>query len=446
MNCPVCNRKHTAALSICPSCGAMINDSVREELIVRISARLKPFKSESTEKVEIKEKPMPIQNQPIAAEPVPAGEISKPVTANIEVKATNPTLVEFHNKNSAVPEWRLQLQNAVRQRQGQANSAPVIEEPIAAPRAKLVTSGANALKAEVVETPQPVLQKNPDLARALDRIQKSRQQFLVAEEPAVIEPEVPAKAGKNHSLYIASKTNEADIKLAQINPPISSLAKPKLTVATAATVGKSKLDTNKLPPLDEKIAENFAEKAVGAETANPIKTEKRKSFFAAFSENLLGFSQKLTAKTEIVETIEVEETEEYEDCPTFAMRFNSGLFDLIIGAFASLCLLSPFMLMGGDWLSGAGFFAFAATFSVVMFVYMTLAVGFYGRTFGMRLFSLELIDIEGEEYPTFHQAAVSSSVYLLSLAFCGLGFVTVFFNQEKRAAHDLVSKTIIVKE
>ncbi len=69
-----------------------------------------------------------------------------------------------------------------------------------------------------------------------------------------------------------------------------------------------------------------------------------------------------------------------------------------------------------------------------------------GKSFGMRLFSLELIDIEGEEYPTLHQAAVSSAVYLLSLAFGGVGFLTLAFNDEKRAVHDLVSGTIVVKE
>jgi uncharacterized RDD family membrane protein YckC len=64
----------------------------------------------------------------------------------------------------------------------------------------------------------------------------------------------------------------------------------------------------------------------------------------------------------------------------------------------------------------------------------------------MRLFSLEIVDLEGEDYPTFHQAAVSSSVYLLSLALGGIGFLTLPFNEDRRAVHDLVSGTIIIKE
>ncbi len=81
-----------------------------------------------------------------------------------------------------------------------------------------------------------------------------------------------------------------------------------------------------------------------------------------------------------------------------------------------------------------------------MFIYLTTTVGFYGRTFGMRLFSLEVVDIEGENYPTLHQAAVSSAVYLLSFVFAGAGLLTLLFNDERRAVHDLVSGTIVVKE
>jgi uncharacterized RDD family membrane protein YckC len=400
----------------------MTNDSVREELIGKVSARLKPFITENREN-QMMNKPLPTAKAEIVSPPVI--ETPQTVTTEIAGKATSPTLVEFHSKNATVPEWRLQLQNAVRQRQGQDSKPSQIEHPpVVAPRAKLVTSGANALKAEAVESPNRAYNKNPDLARALERIEKSRQKFLVEEE--IAPPPTALKSNKNYKFYIASKTNEADIQTADVNPPVGTFAKPKL--APAPVIEKVKLDTNKLPPLPNAVQSSpgFAEQ----KTATDIHT---------------------TSETEVkpiksVENIAVEEVEEYDDSPTFAMRFNAGLFDLIIGSFVSLCLLTPFMLMGGEWLSGAGFLAFAATCAIVMFLYLTTAIGLYGSTFGMRLFSLELVDIEGEEYPTFHQAAVSSSVYLLSLAFAGTGFLTVFFNEDKRAVHDLVSGTIIVKE
>ena len=69
------------------------------------------------------------------------------VTAELPVKNTNPTLVGFQNRNAAMPDWRLQLQNAVRQRAGGAaetggESVPPVYQK------QLVTNGANALKPE----------------------------------------------------------------------------------------------------------------------------------------------------------------------------------------------------------------------------------------------------------------------------------------------------------
>ena len=88
----------------------------------------------------------------------------------------------------------------------------------------------------------------------------------------------------------------------------------------------------------------------------------------------------------------------------------------------------------------------SVTCAVVMFIYLTTSVALYGRTFGMRIFALEVIDIEGEDYPTIHQAAVSSVVYIFSLALGGVGFVTLPFNADRRAVHDLISGTIVVRE
>jgi uncharacterized RDD family membrane protein YckC len=257
---------------------------------------------------------------------------------------------------------------------------------------------------------------------------------------------VPPKANKNYPFYIAAKssdakTTEANSKSAEVNPPVNSFAKPKL----APNVGseKVKLDTNKLPPLPQAVqtTANIEARDIPIDDAKPKIEEQSK----IAPDN----GEKIETKIEPEENLEFipsEEAEGYDDFAPFAMRFNAGLFDLIIGSFSSLFLLAPFMLLGGDWFSTAGIFAFLATCAVVMFIYTTTAVGLYGRTFGMRLFSLEVVDIDSEDYPTFHQAAVSTAVYLLSLALGGLGFLTIPFNENKRAVHDLVSRTVVVKE
>ncbi|HEX3101264.1 MAG TPA: RDD family protein, partial [Pyrinomonadaceae bacterium] len=138
--------------------------------------------------------------------------------------------------------------------------------------------------------------------------------------------------------------------------------------------------------------------------------------------------------------------DEIDDLAPFSMRFGAGLFDLIIGGFVSALLLSPFAFSGANWTTTFGILTFLAATAIVSFLYMTISVGFFGKTMGMRLFSLEVVDALENEYPTLQQAAISTSIYLISMALAGTGFITALFNEERRAAHDLLSGTIVVRE
>jgi uncharacterized RDD family membrane protein YckC len=432
----------------------MMNDSVRVEVLpkVSISNSLKiEMKESSSLSGKLTIQKTVVDNEPYhqtksAALPNPVAP--KQTTSELAAKPTSPTLVEFHSKNSPVPEWRLQLQNAIRKRKDRENPpTEKLDLPVAAPnKTKFVTSGANALKVEIAEEKKPARQKNPTLNSALERIEKSRQKFLVEEEEqAPIEPVVSARpANKNFPFYIASK--QAEVAPANVKTKTSvEIAEPKL--AASLRIESGDLGTNKLPSLASKPANISTSFARTVETTPKIVTKTPKVV-----------AEKVEAKIEEKNEIEIkpianeeilapeENYEEFEDSAPLAMRFNAGLFDLIIGGFLSLFLLAPFMLMGGSWLTFTGVLAFLATCSIVMFIYLTSTIGYYGRTFGMRLFSLEVIDIEGEHYPTLHQAAVSSAVYLLTLAFGGVGFLTLLFNGERRAAHDLISGTVVVKE
>ncbi len=422
----------------------MLYDTVREELIPKVANVSKRLNFNLTENKMLASKMSePVQNttppQKYSGEP-------KTVTTEIVNKSTSPTLVEFHSKNAAVPEWRLQLQNVIRQRQERGATTGRTETQPVAPRATLVTSGAIALEIETIEPPRTTRHKNPTLSSALLRIENSRRQFFEANPTAttaVAEPATPAKANKNYPFHIAPKTNETVSKPAEINSPlVNTFAKPKL--AASFKDESEKLDTNKLPALPKTtlMATSFETRPAEDDKVFEASPEKPYQSKIEFVETAAAVI-KSSAETE---SSEVQEIEDFDDCAPFAMRFNAGLFDLIIGSFVSLLLLAPFMLFGGNWLSIAGAFAFVATCAIVMFVYMTTAVGFYGRTFGMRLFGLEIVDVESADFPNFHQAAVSSAVYLLSLALGGIGFLTLPFNEDHRAVHDLVSGTIIIRE
>ncbi len=372
MNCTVCNRTNSVMLSVCPTCGTMLNDSVREELNPKVSPAAKQINFEMKEKMSVSNN----LNHQSTASNVPE---PKNHTAEITIKMTSPTLVDFQSKDTLIPEWRLKVQNAVRKHQGKDELATEIAilpsvrqtenkdfQPVRQNR--LVVSGANALKAEIVAESMPLEQQNATLSSALQRIEESRQKFLEEEKQEVLPTILTPPVNNKHPFYLASKQAEVApaVVKATVNPPI----KPKL--APPLKLDSEPLDTNKLPPLPQEVksAFGFAQRLVNTFVgdAKAEKTEVKKEIKA----------------TEIIETEEI--IEEIDDCAPLAMRFNAGLFDLIIGSFLSMILIAPFVISGGSWFTFEGFLAFLATTAIVMFIYLTTTIGFYGRTFGMRLF------------------------------------------------------------
>lgn len=442
MNCPVCDRVLAPTLSICPSCGAMMHDTVREELQTKITAgalqRSQP--SEPSQPVKT------VEQKPIikAAPPIRRSE-----TVELSTAKTSPTLIEFQSKTNVIPEWRLQMQNAVQQRLGGASTASQ-----AGAVTDFALNGSAALKAQPKESVAPIPSPeiaDPRVANALKRINDSRKTYLP-----------PAKAWKRSSHNIAApmkpyRVVPAPAQAKQV-PLTAETVKapppnpPKMNVLAMPAVAPRR-ETNELPKLDtgnERAFETKPEPAAG-EPLQPIATQSQTPIALKSDDHQTEFedlkSIRIKAESIEIESVEHEEAVDViEDLAPFSMRFGAGLFDLIIGGFSTLLLLSPLAFTGGNWWSTSGFLTFVVVWALVLFIYMTITLGFYGKTFGMKLFSLELVDAVENEYPNLQQAAVNTGLFILSLPFAGAGFLTVFFNEENRALHDLVSGTILVRE
>lgn len=397
-----------------------MNDSVREEVGASITKRA-PVKMETRDAGL----PGPMPSPPRPAAP-PAAAVMRSQTADLVAPATSPTLVGFQTQTTSVPDWRLQMQNAVQMRRGghAAISDPGIQFP---------TKGGAALKAEPAKLPD----LRPDIsdtrvANAMRRIEQSRKAFQEPEpvraKPAIARTFPPRPFGLVESVPGAQARN-----VVSRTEPVE---RPRLVVPSPPPA-ENKRDTNKLPRLVEEHVPQEAEEIADRVTEPAaLHTE-------------FGEVKRIRIKAEpdefVAEMVE-DDSDDIEDLAPFSMRFGAGLFDLIIGAFASMLLLSPLAFAQGNWFTTTGLLIFGATCAVVMFAYMTACLGFYGKTMGMRLFSLELVDAVENEYPTLFQAAVNSSIFIVSLPLGGASFVTLFFNEEKRAVHDIVSGTILVKE
>ena len=452
MTCPVCKRELAPTLSICYACGTMVQDSVREELATKIGRVSKPLEfkiAAAAEKVIGSSEPdvvafaepepmAAIPNPPVIAHPQVVERAARPRGEQTEriSRHTSQTLVGFQNPKSNVPDWRLELQNVIRQRKAE----PAVEQQPLIPglHTHLVTNGANALKATFVAEPAPERARsaNPRLESAMKRIEDSRRKFSNATaEPAKAVAPTPAKSYPFN--VVESSRTAAAASTAAKPATVNTIPKPRLVSKTNLTPRKG-LDTNKLPAI--------AEVAPSPVVIAPVAVEILEAPVHEFEPIKIQIPHVEVASEEIEAPLLEPEVEEIDDLAPLSARFTAGFFDVIIAGFGTAILMSPLLVRGGEWLSISGIIAIAAAFGIVMFTYLTVGIGLRGRTLGMKIFSLEVIDIEANEYPTFHQSAVRSAVFLLGLPLLGIGFLPTFFNDERRAAHDLVSGTILVRE
>lgn len=138
--------------------------------------------------------------------------------------------------------------------------------------------------------------------------------------------------------------------------------------------------------------------------------------------------------------------DEVDDLPSNFLRLNAELFDVVVCLCATLIILSPFVTLTDKLYTQEGLLIILINFAIILFIYRTLSIGIYHRTFGMSIFLLEIIDIEENDYLSLRQATVHSFIYLFSIILFGIGFLPMFFNSERRAAHDLLAGAIVVKE
>lgn len=435
MNCPVCTRILAPTLSICPACGAMMNDTVREELQPKISTRLSPRMNTSAAPAFERQ---PVTPRPAVASPVPS---KKRTTTGLVTHKTSQTLVEFQNKNTSVPDWRIKLQNAVQQRKGGSGETTPAEVSNYPDKFSINNEAPlKAARAPQADVEARGMKSDPRVASAMRRIEESLKTFQ----------EMPAKSKKPPAplrplgVVPTSAPRFGGMATAAAPAKINTAPKPMLVSAPVL----EKRDTNKLPPIEHTakpeivIAEPTLERI---DEVDEIKKPESGSLPVGFPA-----PHRIHIRTENFEAnapqTEGLDAEDIEDLAPVSMRFGAGLFDFIIGGFSSMLLLSPLAFTSADWFTPSSLLTLVGTWSVVMFVYMTACLGFFGKTMGMRLFQLELVDALDNEYPTIRQASINSSLFLISLAFAGAGFLAMYFNEEKRALHDLLSGTIIVRE
>ena len=137
------------------------------------------------------------------------------------------------------------------------------------------------------------------------------------------------------------------------------------------------------------------------------------------------------------------ESVKYKHAPT-GFRFLGAVVDLLVVALLCAPFAAVANLLEVSWQNWRVVVAAIAIFSVVSFFYLTIATALTGRTAGTRLFSLRIVDARTGLIPTGKQSAGRALIYLVSLLTLGIVSILALIDSDKRTAHDRLTSTAVV--
>lgn len=124
-------------------------------------------------------------------------------------------------------------------------------------------------------------------------------------------------------------------------------------------------------------------------------------------------------------------------------RVVGALLDLIFCALLTSPIAGALYLAGGSVHDTRAIGVLAGCVVVMTFLYLTLTTALTGRTWGMRLLSLRVIDTKTGLIPTGGQSIGRAFFYLLSLV-TGVGILFALVSREGYTAHDRFTRTAVV--
>jgi uncharacterized RDD family membrane protein YckC len=315
------------------------------------------------------------------------------------------TLIEFPGVSRAVPEWRKQLSQRVREVQEQ-RAREAAEAAASAQEGETLSCALPSAQLELVpDREQQVL--NPIVSKALERLERARKSdFAVGSTGAAAATALAPVADDSSSTLETMETEETE-------PTISPMPQ------TAAR--KSKLAV--VPP-------------------TPAADEPKRKPVRVITD---GIEDSALSYLETCLSVPALAADVRGDRAGVWRRMIAGLLDLFVVAVISAPIAGGIEFVKGQWSDPRVIGLMGGIVLAVMFSYLTVSIALTGRTLGMRLLSLRTIDVRTGLIPTGGQAMKRAVGYIFSLALLGIGIIYALVDREGRTMHDRFSKTIVIR-
>ena len=320
------------------------------------------------------------------------------------IKSTTSSLIAFpRTTRSTVPDWRRELGERVREvQERRAREAAVESENAPA------------------ETPSPQLELlpkvespalNPLVAAALQRIER-------------------AHARPQYSGNVAVATVEEY----EPEPEVSLNLTPCATEPDELLF-EEEINVNDSPSIPERV-HNLA--VVPALVTNELTVApKPKRLIRDDNDPALNYLDSLPTTVGV-------DVSRHESAPVMR-RMVGGIVDLLVIGVLVLPVYGLIQFNQLNWQEPRTIGFAAASFVVVSFLYLTISTALTGRTLGMRLISLRVVDARTGLIPTGGQSGKRAFIYILSLAAAAIPLMYTFIDRDRLAPHDRVSRTAVVR-
>lgn len=372
-------------------------------------------------------------------------------------------LIEFPGvTRRAVPPWRKELSERVREVQER--------------RAQEAAAEAEAIKHETTDPdntslPQlellprvEVLAVNPLVTAALKRIERAHQPTpqdlrysyraslratVGTADSAIARPETARENGAARRAVAATMFDEPESDSHSASIPSKAIAQPAATVATVPA--SDVIPPNETGPVPEPVAERVVNlvvvpptaagappKAAANSEASPEKPKAKRIISDDASDPALNY-------LDFVDVTCPPPADKENPAP-IVLRLMAGIIDLLSVGFLSVPFAAVIELRNDSWREPRIAALMAGGAIGVMFIYLTVSTALTGKTLGMRILSLRVIDTRTGLIPTGKQAAGRAIVYILSLTTAGVGFLMALARGEGKTVHDRFSRTAVVRD
>lgn len=329
------------------------------------------------------------------------------------------TLIEFPGvSRNSLPEWRKEISERVRE----------VQERRAREAAREAAEAERQRAAEVSNPPQLELlprtetpAMNPLVAAALKRIERAHQSASVEARPPRTSLATAVAYAPEREENPMHETDPPTIQL-EFEAAAVELLEPEPAV--------EKTHLAIVPPPIEAPIELPVEAVVAK--AEPVQPPRR-----LIVEN----DPSLDYLDSIRRSVRVDDIEN-RSASAFR-RVVSAVLDLIFCALLTAPIAGALYLAGGSAHDPRAIGVLSGCLIVVTFLYLTLTTALTGRTWGMRLLSLRVIDTKTGLIPTGGQSIGRSFFYLFSLATV-VGILFALVSREGYTAHDRFTRTAVV--